>query len=419
MTTLAIISFWVLVGSITIQSAMTLAFVRVLRRRRPELLPDDACPKAVVILCLRGPDPFLRTCVQALLSQDYPRYDVRVVVDARSDPAWTQVEEALATYPATNLSIEPLTQRRDTCSLKCSSLVQAIASLDNSYEVVALLDADTIPHPTWLRELVTPLADPGVGASTGNRWYMPVAVSWANLLRYVWNAAAIVQMYWYGIPWGGTLALKRQVFRQSQLLERWGHAMCEDTMLYRELRKQGLRVAFVPSLMMVNRETCPMGGFLRWLTRQLLMARLYHPGWPAVVLHGFGTPLLQAAGLILLTLAVASRDWAAVAWLGGGVMLYFGAWPWLIAALEGGVRTVVSRRGATTAWLSLAAVIQLGPTMLFTQLLYPFCLLQALTLRTVEWRGIHYQIDGSWKIRLLEYQPYRGEAAAGARPDSL
>ena len=75
--------------------------------------------------------------------------------------------------------------------------------------MVALLDADTIPHRTWLRELVAPLADPRVGAATGNRWYMPAEAGWAGLVRYLWNAAAVVQMYCYGIAWGGTLALKR------------------------------------------------------------------------------------------------------------------------------------------------------------------------------------------------------------------
>src|SRR4029077_13226662 len=141
--------------------------------------------------------PFLTDCVDALLAQDYPFYDVRVIVDHLDDPAWRVVEEVVQRRGATNITTEALTSRRDTCSLKCSSVVQAISGLDESYKVVALLDADTIPHRTWLRELVAPLAAERVGAATGNRWYMPKEISWGSLVRYTWNSAAVVQMYFY------------------------------------------------------------------------------------------------------------------------------------------------------------------------------------------------------------------------------
>ena len=44
-------------------------------------------------------------------------------------------------------------------------------------------------------------------------------------------------------------------------------------MLKTQLGAIGQRVAFVPSLMMVNREDCSMGVFFRWVKRQLLTAR--------------------------------------------------------------------------------------------------------------------------------------------------
>ncbi len=154
-----------------------------------------------------------------------------------------------------------------------------------------------MPHPSWLGELTAPLADEHIGAATGNRWYMPGAGSWGAMVRYLWNAAAMVQMYWYEIPWGGTLAVKRKVIDELGLLDRWRNAFCEDTMLFRQLGKRGLRVKFVPSLMMVNREDCGLGACLSWIRRQLLTARLYHPLWPLVLLHGLGTTLVLAAAV--------------------------------------------------------------------------------------------------------------------------
>ena len=40
---------------------------------------------------------------------------------------------------------------------------------------------------------------------------------------------------------------------------------------------------------MVNREDCSMSGYVQWLRRQLLAARLYHPFWSFTVLHALGT----------------------------------------------------------------------------------------------------------------------------------
>jgi GT2 family glycosyltransferase len=412
MISLAIVCFWTLVGSIVAQSVMTLIFVRALGRWRKPLPADGQCPRAAVVLCLRGCDPFLKSCVQALLAQDYPHYDVRVVVDSRDDPAWRDVEQIAAACRSTNVRIEPLAKRRDTCSLKCSSLAQAVKSLDDSCEVLALLDADTVPHPTWLRELVAPLADPRVGAATGNRWYMPGAISWASLTRYLWNAAAVVQMYLCVIPWGGTLALKLRVLRRSGLLDRWEHAFCEDTMLYRAMRQEGLRVAFVPSLMMVNREACDMGGFLSWLKRQLLTARLYHPGWPLVVVHGVVTPLVLAAAAVLLAVALAQGNGVSAAWIGGGLACYVALLPCLLGMMESRVRAIVHARGEPTDWLSRSAAAQTLPAILLTQIVYPAGLVSSMFLRTVEWRGVRYRVDGPWQIRMIEYHPHINTPAA-------
>lgn len=405
MTTFATILFWVLLGSIAVQSAMVCVLLVALgRRRRPAFEPPY--PKTAVVLCLRGSDPFLPACVEAVLNQDYPSYDVRVVVDNREDPAWRVVQGTTSRCGARNVRIDSLHRRRDDCSLKCSSLLQVISELDDSYEAVALLDADTVPHRTWLRELTEALADPRVGAATGNRWYMPASASWAGLVRYLWNAAAIVQMCCYGIPWGGTLALKMSALRRSSLLDRWGKAFCEDTMVYRALADQGLRVAFVPSLMMINRENCDMPGFFGWVRRQLLAARLYHPGWPAVAFHGLVTPILLLVGFATLAAAVVSGNHPALAWTAAALGCYFAPMPILIGLMEQSVRRIARARGETTDWLTLRGVLRTLPAILLTQVVYAAAMISVLFLRSVDWRGVRYQVHGPWHVHLVEYHPY-------------
>ena len=219
MTTLAIVVFCFIVSVVAVQAVLGIGFVRVLAK--PKLCEAQEYPKAAIILCLRGADPFLDRCIRALLRQDYPDFEVRIVVDDEQDPAWGIVNQTLGEPSASLVTAGQLKDPNNTCSLKCSSVAQAIEELDDSFEVVALLDADTIAHPTWLRELVTPLQDSDVGAATGNRWYMPDKPSLGSLVRYSWNAAAVVIMYWCKIAWGGTLAVKRTAIERADLLTHW------------------------------------------------------------------------------------------------------------------------------------------------------------------------------------------------------
>ena len=410
MTTWAVVLFWILLALAAGQAVMAIRFVQTLRRARSRdatsCVSNGSCPKTAVILCLRGADPFLSACLEGILHQDYPRYDLHIVVDSRDDPAWKIVERVLARHNAANVQVRPLTARRDTCSLKCSSLVQAVSELDASYEVVALLDADMIAHRTWLSELIAPLADDRVGVATGNRWYMPPTASWGGLVRWVWNAAAVVQMYWCRIPWGGTLAVKMSVVRGGDLLGRWSRAFCEDTMLYGATRRLGCRVAFVPSLMMVNREDCTLVGFCRWMRRQLLTVRLYHPAWPLVVGHGLIVSAAQWIGVVSLVTAAAMRDEYAAGWLGAGMGVYWGAMAALLAAMEISIEQNIASlqavRGESAGVPRTFCIVRAGAAMLLTQAIYPLVLLWAAALREVTWRGVRYRIAGPEDIRLME-----------------
>ncbi|MGW8256045.1 MAG: glycosyltransferase [Thermoguttaceae bacterium] len=406
MIKLSFIIFLTLLGLIIAQGSLCACFFASLLGKKRKRRPDGFCPKTAVILCLRGNDPFLSRCVQSLIDQDYPCYDIHVVIDSAEDPAWQAIKDIAELLPTTELHIHTLSQRNDTCSLKCSSLLQAVSELKDSYEVVALLDADIIPHRTWLSELIGALSDPSVGVATGNRWYMPDQSAWGALVRYAWNAAAVVQMYCYHIPWGGTLALKTSAFNHSDLLERWKHAFCEDTMLYGVLRKQGLRVSFVPDLMMVNRESCDIRGFITFLKRQLLAARLYHPSWAAVVGHAFGISVVQAAATVVFFVAVFVKDWQALAWIAGGLFIYWASMLGLLTVMECCVRRIVRRRGENCKWLTPAVILKMPAVMFLTQFLYAKAMLSMFFLRVITWRGVCYEVHGPQKIRLIEYRPF-------------
>ena len=122
-----------------IQLIPGLIFARLLFQPKPQLLADSLCPKTAVLLAVRGNDPFLADCVESLLRQDYPAFDIRIVVDHETDPAWGVIQGVTTRMKASNVKCSILRERIGTCTLKANSLLQAVSELDDSYEVIAVL----------------------------------------------------------------------------------------------------------------------------------------------------------------------------------------------------------------------------------------------------------------------------------------
>ena len=321
MTFVAIVLCIVVVCLGWMQLLPGLIFARLLFQPKPAVLEDAQCPKAAVLLSVRGNDPFLGDCVASLLRQDYPTFDIRIVVDHETDPSWRVIQDIVTRMNPSNVTISVLGEKFGTCTLKPNSLLQALSQLDDSYEVIAILDSDAVTHPTWLKELVAPLQDETIGVASGNRWYMPQRATIGSLVRYTWNAAAVVQMYFGHFTWGGSVAIRGSVVRHSKLQDRWRHSIAEDTAIYGEVRASGMKAAFVPSLMIVNRESCGLLEFYVWMKRQLLVGRLQHAGWHMVFWHAAITSLLLTASVVLLVAAVATGNGPAVIWLGAGLVV--------------------------------------------------------------------------------------------------
>jgi cellulose synthase/poly-beta-1,6-N-acetylglucosamine synthase-like glycosyltransferase len=398
------ISFWAFWGLILVtlfQIGFTLLFARLLKPTSVSLL---SAPKATIILCLRGADPFLPKCLQGLLHQDYPNYSVQIIVDSPEDPAWEMVNQALQAPSPIDVHVNTLKDYHETCSLKCSALLQAIAQLDPDCEVIALIDADAIAHPTWLSELVAPLSNPQVAATTGNRWYTTHSGRWGDLVRYLWNVSAVVTMYFNQIPWGGSIAIKTESLRQAGILEKWQQAFTEDVLLYRVLRTHNLKVQFVPSVLMVNRENCTVDSFMRWVTRQFLIVRLYHPSWWGTVIYGLYSLLLVTLGLLSLLIATLTQNWAIAGWMAFAIAFFFGISTLLTLHLERRVQTLVEARGETLP--PSANRVKLLMALPFAQVVCAIALITTLRVERVSWRGITYQIGGAWNIQMLKYMPY-------------
>ncbi len=405
MKDLAVFLSITLLAWLLIQVSLLLLFLLYLRAPCKKPLPDHRLPKTAVILCLRGANPLLSDCLRSLLNQNYPQYDLKLIIDSEEDPAWHIVVDILGEQTAANLQVSSLIMPSSHCSLKCSSLVQAVSDLDDSYKAVAFVNADVVVHSNWLRELVSPLVHPKVGATTGYPWYLPTGKYWGSSVRYLWNVFSVAKMHQYRIPWGGTLALKTDLIHTTGLLDKWERAYSEDTMIRSVLAKHGKKVIFVPSLIILHRQECNLPSLISWSKQQLLSYRLYHPQWLGVVADAILTVLLPNAMLVLSLTALCTKQWDVAAILLNGLGFYTQILLFFVLTIEKAVQQELIKHEQALPKISLATKAKMSISSLLTLWVYGLAMISSLWMRQVDWGGVSYQVKGPWNIRLLKYCP--------------
>jgi len=294
------IFLWAVVIGVTINAAFAALLLHRINTAKCEQLAPEQQDSATIVLSVRGTDPNLEHAIAALLKQNFREYSVLVVVDNKSDPAWTRLQEIKARLDFENrMKIVPLENRRITCSLKCSALIQAADMLPQKTRWVAFVDADVVTHETWLADLLGPLTDAGVSVVTGNQWFEPPnPTSHGAMLRSIWNAGALVPTVLLKHPWAGTMAVRYEDLVVSSLIEDWKTSIVDDGPIAKFAKQMGGKVVVNPALLMVN----------RWIARMLTWSKIYERTFSLTVLHASISALLAIAIDLCLVWAVLSLD---------------------------------------------------------------------------------------------------------------
>src|SRR4051794_36564374 len=216
------------------------------RRETSRPLPDFQ-PFVSVIAPGRGLEPGLADNLRPLLTQDYPRYEVLFVFDNADDAAIKIVDELRRTaVVSTRIVIAgPATDSGQ----KVHNLRVAVNEVDRQTEVLVFVDTDARPTQNWLRQLVVPLADETLGASTGYRWFVPQR-GLASRLRSVWNASvasALGSDTAKNFCWGGSTAIRRSTFNRLNVSEQWRGTVSDDFTLTHVLKEAKLPIHFTPN----------------------------------------------------------------------------------------------------------------------------------------------------------------------------
>ncbi|HEY8460274.1 MAG TPA: glycosyltransferase family 2 protein, partial [Blastocatellia bacterium] len=255
-------------------------------------------PRAVVIVPCRGLEPGFEENIQGILAQDYREYEVIFVTESENDPARAAIARLLKQRrrlaPPTWMVVAGEARNRGQ---KVHNLLAALDTLNSIGRVDALVfaDSDMRPGRNWLAELVAPLGDHKVGATTGYRWYLPSTTegdrggNFGSTILSVWNSSALSLLgERSGFAWGGSMAIRRENFDKIGVKERWQGALSDDYVLTSAVHEHGQRIKFVPQCLVASRSEATIKDLLEFTTRQMRITRVYSPRvWRlACVSHG-------------------------------------------------------------------------------------------------------------------------------------
>lgn len=345
-------------------------------------------PFATVIVPCKGLDEGLEDNLEALMDQDYSAYEVVFVVDSESDPAVSVIKEiSRKDAKKTGFVIAP---RSTGSSQKVENLREAVLHAADGSEVFVFADSDVRPSRDWLTHLVAPLDDEKIGAATGYRWFISGNPSFASEMRSVWNASiasALGPNRKSNFCWGGSTAIRRDIFEQIGMREKWSGTLADDFTVTRAMKAAGLAIYFVPRALTASVGNCSLRELLEFTNRQMKITRVYAPHlW---MLSFFGSGLFNTVMIAAILIAIIHdrndlNVFSAITVIVLVSLFSFGkSWLRLKAAdlVMGGQWPQIRKQRFTqnTLWILSPALFLLN------------CI-AALFSRSVKWRGIRYKL---------------------------
>ncbi len=367
-----------------------------LAQRRAGTHSGFYAPRVALFCPVKGTEPGLEQNIAALVSFDYPEYEIFFTMASADDPARKIIERVAA--GSKHKSHVVIAGRPNDCGEKVNNLRAAVAKAAEGFDVYVFADSDGRPGRSWLSRLVAPLADSNLGAVTAFRWFFPQTGGIWSALASAWNAPAATYLgeHRRNFCWGGGTAIRRERFEQADVMGFWEGSVSDDLSLTRALRHSGLPIQFAPECMVPTMFDCDAAGLLEFTNRQIIITRVYesrlwmlgglaHALYCGSVLAGVGLfvgdTIAGAPAVHLLLLALLPP----VLSMGRGVLR-------LAAIMEVLPEWKTKLLADGWIWTFLAAV---APVLALWNSLV------ALFSREIRWRGIRYQLRSPWQTRIL------------------
>jgi cellulose synthase/poly-beta-1,6-N-acetylglucosamine synthase-like glycosyltransferase len=347
-------------------------------------------PRTCVVMACKGDEPELEKHVEAILTQDYPNYRTIIVTDTVEDPAYPIVNSILSRHASEDAHMYN-SNCHPRASGKVAALLTAIEKDAGTSEAFAFVDSDATVPAGWLADLVAPLVEDSVGATTGFRWYFPSRGEFWSHVESAWNASGSNLMFndRYNFPWGGAMAIRTETMNAIGMPRVWEDAVSDDLSLNSALRKHGYRTIFLPQCTVATHNQATGRSFFTWATRQIALTRAFNR---ALWRYGFAAYAFSSILLILALASLAAGVLSSTNWFIPSALLFT---PSILGILKSSQRITTFKRAMPDYAREFEKNRVVGSiASLIVPWIMTYCIIKSARMNEIEWRGRKYKLIG-------------------------
>ena len=325
---------------------------------------------------VRGLDPEAYENFASFCRQDYPDYELLFCVGERDDPVLPVIEKLARDFPERRIRIL-FGSGRNGSNDKVAKLAR-LAS-EAQHEVLVISDSDVRVRPDYLRKVVAPLANSGVGAvtcfyvSTGEKTFADNIQTIGMLSDFYAGVLVAMQLDGVKFALGPTIATTRAHLARFGGYEAIENRPADDLLVGRLIAEQGFEIQLLSYAISTVSDYNSIPELIRKRLRWLVVMRHMRP-W-----GHFGLLFTQGLPWSLAAIAIHPSAIVALAYLG----VYFG----LRITMTWAIGIWGLKRPAVWKKLPLLAVWDLAALLIWCA---------SFLQRSIRWRGGEYFIrDGT------------------------
>jgi cellulose synthase/poly-beta-1,6-N-acetylglucosamine synthase-like glycosyltransferase len=357
-------------------------------------------PTVCVIVPCKGVDSGFEENIRSISNQNYPNFSMVFVTESSDDPAHSFLESIISKSNKPEMMSLVCAGHSRTSAQKIHNLLEGLNHVRRDAEVLVFADSDIRVHETWLQNLVAPLQNQNIGATTGYRWYVPLPGNFWSAVRSVWNMTSANLLFSpkYTFAWGGSTAIRKTTFAELQITRKWRNGLSDDMILTNAVKAAEYSIKFVPQSLVASFEKTSFSALLEWSARQLTMIRLYdrrlwkwaaYPQWIFSLIFLLGLILISYA--LLSGSAVPTAAWLMISDLPLGAVINGVRFSSFLKALP---HHHAQMRRFWWAYLSLHLV---------SSAVMSWALLRSRKPKQIMWRGIRYEVRSTEETVVLDY----------------
>lgn len=272
-------------------SYLTLAIWRMTRFSEYRQTQSPFQPPATIMLPVCGAPPRLYECLRSCCEQDYPVYQVVFGIHRADDAGRSVIERIISEMPHLNATLVV-----DDARIGSNPKVCNLANMYRAvrHDIIVMVDSDVTVDPAFLKTVIAPLSDPGVGGVTclykGNPMANPASRLGAMHIND-WLLPSIlvdVGMRDMDVLYGAAMIVSRQSLESIGGFPSLASAVAEDDVIGKRLHAAGFRLRLAPYVVStVVAEDSIESLFeheLRWMRSVRVCRPLAHAC--ALVMHG-------------------------------------------------------------------------------------------------------------------------------------